>query len=244
MLPEAQAIQGVGWLETRYSTAWKSGGAGSNNWGAIQSGKPPCPTATSFQNQDSNPNPDGTSTFYVICFRKYASPELGASDLVRVGYVRRPSVLAAATAGNLYGVSEALFRTIYYTGFGSTVAQRIANHYKALSSAVRGIAAALSEDVVDASVPVVEPWQDDYLPDNPMILRGSYGPYVKVWQRDVLNDWLEKEHLDALAADGAFGPLTYTASKLWQRAHTFGGIPLKVDGVIGSKSWGAAAEAA
>lgn len=235
---EVQPVQGVGWLETRYNTAWRGAGIGSNNWGAIQSGKPPCPVATSFQYTDSSPNPDGTSTPYSICFRRYSSPELGASDLVRMVYVRRPSVLAAAQSANLYAVSAALHATRYYEGAGATVAQRIANHHKALLSAVKGIATALGEPYVDAPTPLPEPWQDDFLPDNPMILRGSHNQYVKVWQA-ILNPWLETQGDAAVAVDGAFGSITHSATRLWQREHA-----LKVDGKVGPLTWAKAAETA
>lgn len=238
-IEEVQPVQGVGWLETRYNTAWKGAGVTSNNWGAIQSGRPPCPVATSFQYTDSSPQPDGTNKPYVICFRRYATPELGASDLVRVVYVRRPSVLAAAQSANLYAVSAALHQTRYYEGWGATIAQRIANHHKALTSAVRGIATALGEPFVDTPIPVPEPWQDDFLPDNPMILSGSRGPYVKVWQGDVLNPWLDAQRLDAIVADGAFGPITKATTRIWQKFHA-----LQADGVVGPLTWGKAAEVA
>jgi len=44
----AQVLQGVGWLETNYAQGWKGSGKDSNNWGAIQSGKPPCDPAKNF----------------------------------------------------------------------------------------------------------------------------------------------------------------------------------------------------
>jgi peptidoglycan hydrolase-like protein with peptidoglycan-binding domain len=229
---EAQVVQGVGFLETRYGKGWQGAGAGSNNWAADQSGRPPCPIATSFQYTDTHPNPDGTSTPYTICFRRYASPMEGASGLLRQVYERRPSVLAAANACNIYGASAALHATHYYEGFGKTVAERIANHYRVLSSSVRAIATALGETYVDSSVPVSEPWQDDFLPDNPMILKGSHGPYVKVWQR-VLNEFFPDGGL--LVVDGAFGKLTVADTKAFQQIKG-----LKVDGVVGPKTWGAA----
>lgn len=238
-LTEVQGVQGIGWLETRQGTGWKGAGVGSNNLGAIQSGKPPCAPATSFLYQDSSPNPDGSSTGYFICFRKYATVQLGASDLVRVGYKNRPSVLAAATLGDFYGMSAALRATSYYEGFGATIAARIANHYKALSSAIAAAAAAIGEPYSAQPLPAPEPWQDEYLPDNPMILRGSYGPYVGVWQGVVLNPWLESQGDSALAVDRAFGPITHSGTRLFQRAHS-----LKVDGIVGPRTWGKAAELA
>lgn len=237
-LTEVQAVQGIGWLETRQGTGWKGAGVGSFNMGAIQSGRPPCAPATSFLYQDSSPQPDGTQIPYSICFRKYATAQLGASDLVRVGYKNRPKVLAAASRGDFYAVSAELRFSGYYEGWGATVAQRIANHYKALSNAIAAAAAAIGEDYAAQPLPMPEPWQDDFLPDNPMILRGSYGPYVGVWQW-ILNPWLETQGDAAIAVDRAFGPITHSATRLWQRAHA-----LKIDGIVGPKTWGKAAELA
>lgn len=238
-LPEVQAIQGVGWLETRQTTAWTGAGQGSFNAGAIQGGgKPPCPIATSFQYTDTHPNPDGTSTPYSICFRRYASAELGMADLIRVGYVRRPRVLAAATRGNFYEVSAELHASRYYEGFGATVAARIANHHKALASAIKSAALAIGESFNDVPPIQVPPWQDDFLPDNPMILRGSRGPYVKVWQ-DILNGWLEKNGANAIVGDSMFGPVTAVITKNWQLSKQ-----LKGDSKVGPLTWAKAAEAA
>jgi len=239
---EAQAEQGVSWIETRDGTAWKTAGQGSNNMGAIQSSRPPCDLGTSFQYVDTHPNPDGSSTPYTICFAKYPTPQAGFDALAREVYVKRPSVLAAASSGNLYNVSAALHATRYYEGFGKTIADRIENHYQAMRSAVLAIAGALGEPVMDTGQPpALEPWQlDTFLPDNPLILRGSFGPYVKIWQH-VANPWLEANGHDALVVDGHFGSLTESATKFFQRAHVSGtGAPLKVDGKVGRETWAAA----
>ena len=100
-VPEAQAVQGVGWLETQYASGWRSDTKPNWNWGAIQSGRPPCNPATSFQYTDTHPTASGASIPYTICFAKYATPEAGAAALVREVYQKRPKVLAAATAGDL-----------------------------------------------------------------------------------------------------------------------------------------------
>lgn len=217
----AQAAQAVGWLESRYGTAWKGAGVGSHNWGCIQGGRPPC-SAMSFLYTDSSPNADGTSTPYSICFKKYASATLGAADLVAVALSKRPKVLAAARRADWYGVSAELYNSRYYEGFGSTPAIRIGNHHKALWGSVRALAAALQEPVRIGEDLGTAPWHDDFLPDNPLIMRGSRGPYVKTWQQ-ILGD---------LAQDGMFGPLTVSATIKWQKAHG-----LKPDGKVGIMTW-------
>lgn len=146
-----QALAGVAWLETQYASGWGKAGAGSWNFGAIQSGRTPCDPSRSFEYTDTSPKPDGTSTPYRICFRKYASPLEGAADLVRVMYQKRPLVLAAAESGELYDVSTALYDTVYYQGFGKTREARIRHHHTALLSAVTRIARSLREPMPDGS---------------------------------------------------------------------------------------------
>jgi peptidoglycan hydrolase-like protein with peptidoglycan-binding domain len=234
----AQAVQGIGWLETRYSTAWRGAGRGSNNMGADQSGRPPCDD-NGFLYTDTHPNPDGTSTPYSICFRKYATPESGFSGLVRIAYLRRPKVLDAARAGDFYRVSSELHASHYYEGFGKTVADRIANHFKALSSAIAAQVAALDELApTHPAIPEPEPWQDERLDDNPLIMRGSRGRYVHVWQR-ILSDWLSEHEMAPIACDGVFGKHTEADTKVLQIAWH-----LKPDGKVGQRTWEAAEAAA
>lgn len=236
LLPVRQALCGVGYLETGYGDWWKGAGVGSNNIGADQSGRPPCNPATSFLYRDTHPNPDGTSTSYEICFGKYASPEKGWARLVHVMYEERPSVLREARNGNLYGVSYELRQTSYYEGVGKTQTDRINNHFKALSSAVRRAATALGEPMPDGKPTIIQKIQRVVggifnAPKQPTLRRGSFGTAVKDWQRFL-----------GIAADGAFGPITEQETIVWQGKHknVITGNPLHVDGVVGTETWAAA----
>jgi len=209
-ISEAECCQAVGWLETRYGTAWKGAGAGSHNWGAVQSSRPPCDPIRSFQYTDSSPRPDGSSVTYSICFRRYETDEEGAADMIKI-MLRTPPERAAAALGDLYALSAAMHAAKYYEGFGSTVTARIANHHRALSSAVERIRAEVN--------PVAR---------RPVTLqRGAAGETVKTLQRR-LNDtgcW-------ELPIDGMFGPRTEIAVRRFQLIRG-----LAPDGVVGPRTW-------
>jgi len=232
------AIHGIGWLETHYGFAWKGAGKGSRNWGADQAGLPPCPLATSFEYVDTHPNPDGTSTTYRICFRRYADDRAGCFGLIKQEFLRRPTVLAAARRGDLYGVSRALYETRYYEGHGKTPADRIANHYKLLFSSVKAAANANGDDPVHEWMPPTEPWMHDLAAEHPTLRRGSrHIEHVKVWQRSVLNVELEGIGAQTLVVDGRFGSMTEGATRVWQAQRN-----LKADGIVGPRSWTKAEE--
>lgn len=237
-----QALQGVGWLETGYGRWWKSAeGKTSKNKGAVQHSRPPCDPLKSFQYTDTHPNADGTSTPYHICFRKYVDDVAAWRDVARIAYrqvrigsqMRRPA-LEAALANDLYGVSAGMFVQHYYEGWGRTQEERIGHHFKALSSAVVVQAKELVEPATWGPAPEPEAFDDDYLPDNPLILRGSFGPYVKEWQR-ILNAGAPNE-TSKLAVDGRFGEHTRAVTIIWQRQHGLNG-----DGKVGPRTWAAAA---
>jgi len=224
----AQCVQAVGFIETSYGAGWKGAGAGSLNLGAIQRGKPPCNLQTSFLYTDTHPNDDGTSSTYQACFAKYASADKAFEDLIRVVYINnvdlssrrnRARVLAAAERGDVYGVSEELYRSGYYEGFGPRVADRIQNHFVAMTSALAKIAAALNE-----------PMPNGEAAPPPTIRFGSagtiLGPYVQAWQRIL-----------GVVADGIFGKMTLAATRIWQRDHG-----LVDDGVVGPLTWARANE--
>jgi len=143
---QAQAIQAVSRGESAYGRGWKTAeGQNSNNWGAVQAGKPPCNPASSFEYTDSFPNKDGTSTKYQACFKKYATPEEGAAHVVRLLMISRPTTRDAALSGSLHGVSKTMYDTGYYQGFGATPEKRIANHVSALQKNLDAITKALGE---------------------------------------------------------------------------------------------------
>lgn len=141
-LPEIQAVQAVASLESDYGQGWGEQGAGSNNWGAIQGGRPPC-DANEFTYTDSHP--DGSR--YEACFRVYGSPEEGARALIRTVFKRNPSPLPSASRGNLSGFSTSMYESGYYEGFGATKEARIAGHEKAMNTRLERISKALNEPI-------------------------------------------------------------------------------------------------
>lgn len=234
-LSVVQGVQAIGWIEAGYGTTWKHAGVGSNNWGAIQDGRPPCDEDEAFLYVDTHPNPDGTSSRYEACFRKYKSPAEGALHLVRQVYGRRPSVVSAARAQNFPGISAELFHTHYFEGFGATPAERIANHYKRLFATARAIAAALEEPIPGPQGIVLEPWHHDELQPYPTLRRGSrLRSTTKTLQRE-LNEEIFAGRLpgvDLLVVDGMFGPLTEETVANFQAVQR-----LKIDGVVGGQTW-------
>lgn len=144
-LCEAQFAQTIALIESQYGSGWGGAGAGSNNWGAVQAGKPPCDPATSFTYTDTHPTDTGQSIPYSICFRKYSTPEAGAAHMIRILYKQMPRVSAAALRCDSYGVSAAMYDSRYYEGFGATREARIANHHKAVLFRLKQITTALKE---------------------------------------------------------------------------------------------------
>lgn len=213
--PEAQCAQAVAWLETGYGSGWHGPGVDSNNMGAIQAAGWHQRT---FTYTDTHPNSDGTSTPYKIAFRAYDSAQDGMQDLVRVVYQihgRAQHVLAPARKGDTLGFSAGLHATAYYEGFGKTVADRIANHHKAVIRAITLQALALREPMPDGS---------DAVPTKliPATLRfGARGRAVQLLQGKL-----------AVKVDGVFGKLTLAAVRAWQQLHG-----LKVDGIVGPATW-------
>lgn len=207
---EAQFAHAVSQYETGCGTWWKGAGVGSNNWGAVQFSKPPCPVDRSFLYTDTHPNDDGTSTRYEICFRREASPVDGARRVIREIYKRRPDALAAASAGDVHAFSEAMYDSRYYEGFGPTRKSRIDRHASLMRKWLNVIASALGEPLPDGGTPPPA-----------TIKRGARGPAVKTLQNEL-----------GLVADGVFGPHTETAVKAFQKVHG-----LKPDGVVGPATW-------
>lgn len=125
---EKLALQAVSLLESSYGKGWKPPGNGSKNRGAI--------TGTyegmGFTYKDSRYDPKtGTVIPYETTFRAYPTDEEAVRDLARVMYDQRPTVRAAAKAGDLEGVSRALRETSYYIGV-KPKEQAIQDHYGAM----------------------------------------------------------------------------------------------------------------
>lgn len=239
-LVESQVCQGVDWLETTYGQGWKGAGVGSKNRGAVQSGRPPCDSNSSFLYQDTHPNSDGTSTTYSICFRRYATDEEACADMIHyiVGTSSKPkqNVLDACARGDLWGVSAGMHANGYFEGFGKTVADRIENHRRALAAAIQRRCKELGEPFPSGQPTVVQKLKRIAqgvfnAPKQPTLRRGSFGTAVKDVQRFL-----------GVVADGAFGPHTEQATITWQGQHknVVTGQPLKVDGVWGPETWAAA----
>ncbi len=231
---EAQIAQGVAWLETNYGMGWKGAGKGSNNMGAVQSGKPPCDPAKSFLYTDTNPTDGGGSIPYAICFKKYPTAEAGFADVVKNVYVsagltakdaplphphhRGKETLDAAHAGDIYGASAALYDGSYYRGFGPNRVVRIAHHYRALRAAVNASAAALGEKMPDGFDPLVRVLKFAV----PFIQRGD--------------DVRRVQHIVGFVGkdiDGWYGMKTRDRVKNLE-ASTQGFLP---DGVVGLDTW-------
>ena len=76
----------------------------------------------------------------------------------------------------------------------------------------------------------------------PTIRRGDRGPYVKECQEDLLALGYD---VGKTGADGIFGKNTEAAVKKFQKEHKDrDGKQLKVDGIVGEKTWGALDDAA
>lgn len=141
---EAQAMQALAWLESGYGRRWQGACADSRNWGSVQATLPPCgPGACEYTDRRS----DGTP--YSVCFRSYATDQEGAANMIGVA-LRTEAARKAVGSGDLRAFSEALFRAGYYEGIGSTKAERIERHHKALRGAAKLVARELSEPLYDA----------------------------------------------------------------------------------------------
>ena len=136
-LVQAQCVQAIGVLETSYGQGWSKaipGAFGSNNIGAVTAGAEW--SGATFEHKDSYPDSAGVNHWYTTKFRAYPSLADGFADLVNIVYIVRPAALAAATRGDVYGFSAALYASHYYLGFGKTDNERIAHHHAAVMAAI------------------------------------------------------------------------------------------------------------
>lgn len=143
-----QIVQAVGRLEGYYGKAsnppeW----AGSNNWGAVQCCKPnadgTCRDGT-FGTKDTSPKNGGYS--YVACFKKYATPEAGCADMLRI-MLRTPAEREALVKGSIVAMSRAMYDAHYYEGTSTDREKAIATHAATLDTNIAAIRSALGEPV-------------------------------------------------------------------------------------------------
>ena len=87
---ELETVMSVGFLETRFGTAWRPAGQGSHNHGAYQCGtiasaKTGRCDCDGFLYEDSRPPPGGGANVkYAVCFKKYKNDVDGAIDLIKL----------------------------------------------------------------------------------------------------------------------------------------------------------------
>lgn len=104
--------QAIALMESNYGK-WGPNNA-SNNWGAVtatpnKDGS--CP-ANAFQHGDSS----FEAGQYQTCFVKFDTSLEGAVRFLQTLYGDRPTVFAAALAGDIRGVAQEMYRTSYYMG--------------------------------------------------------------------------------------------------------------------------------
>lgn len=166
-IAERQIVQAVAWGESNYGGGWGKGkstsGAGSNNWGAIQTRSK---TDPSFVHGDSS-----AEGKYKIRFKSYDTPTDGAADVVRQlfkstrkqqmpdpnrkqrtlgGSIEGPGrgelISMAAQQGDTLAFSKAMWYTTYFEGFKPDFTENISAHAKMMQKNVDDIAAANNEN--------------------------------------------------------------------------------------------------
>ena len=158
---ERQIVMAVSDLESNYGKGWKDQGAGSHNWGAVQTRS----KENSFSHQDSS-----AQGKYTTNFKAYPDDIVGAADVVRNlfkanlkqrmpdpnnanramgssinGPSRGELIQAAARSGDTNAFSRAMWYTNYFEGTAPDFAERIRVHANAIQNNVNSIASALGE---------------------------------------------------------------------------------------------------
>lgn len=131
---ELRMLEAVALHESTFGAGWRGDAAGSNNMGAITAG--PGWTGDTFEHKDSRPTTEGTNVWYWTKFRAYPTPLEGWQDLVRVLYIQRPKVRAAAATGDPRAVAGAMYDSGYYQGQGTTRSARVGGYEQALVNAL------------------------------------------------------------------------------------------------------------
>ena len=160
---ERQIVMAVSDLESNYGKGWKEGkGAGSHNWGAIQTANKKVP---SFEHQDSS-----AKGKYQTNFKVYPDDISGAADVVRNlfkaggkqripdpnnanratgatvnGPTRSELIEQAAQNGDVDAFSRAMWYTNYFEGTAPDWTDRIKIHANAIQNIINSISSALGE---------------------------------------------------------------------------------------------------
>jgi len=211
-----QFLQTIGFGESGYGYAWTGDGAGSNNIGAIQRGRPPCGD-NAFGHGDTHESGQA----YAACFAIYPTRAAGWEALAYELFIKRPPVYAAARACNFdLAVKEMRRDTPKYGGYFELP---LADYQDAVQRHVAEIASALGEPnpvpKAGAGGSSAGGSPSPALPRT--ISRGARGTEVRTWQR-----------IAGTTVDGTFGLLTELATIRWQGKHE-----LKPDGIVGPKTW-------
>lgn len=231
---ERLVAQAIALHETSYGAGWKDGhGAGSHNWGAIM--RPAGDAGPFFETADSRPPEEagGAAIGFVGRFKVYPSDDDGARDVVRVGL--KPNVRAAAKAGDLQGVAEAMHANHYFTGTSFDREVNIARYRDALSEALKAIVGGTGESLpfvlaaARAPAPLSSP-RSSRLVSLPVLRLGARGDAVELW-RALLCTW--RPELAKVQRPDDFDAALAEATHDYQQSHS-GLVP---DGVVGPRTW-------
>lgn len=144
-LSTLQALQSIGRLEGFYGKAknppeWE----GSNNWGAVQCCTPKdgvCPENT-FKGKDTLQG----GKVYGVCFRSYATPELGCLDMINHA-MKSKAAKEAFLKGDLVAIATAMYDAHYYGTPFKDRDKAIAYYVSAMQRNIEIIARNLGEKV-------------------------------------------------------------------------------------------------
>lgn len=158
---ELEMVMAVGLSETRFGTAKFPGGLGPgmHNHGAVQAGKYPCDPSRAFESFDTHPLDTGGSQRYPICFRRYASDEAGAADLIRI-VGKTPLRMLKEHGNSVVAFSVGMYGNHYYEMFNAPAATVSANRqsFDAIrslaSSPVRGENKWFNDGIARAKQPI------------------------------------------------------------------------------------------
>lgn len=129
-LPGAlQAVQAIARHES--GPGYGDGMGNANNWGSVHcTTGPPCGEGcVEHADTDSQGQP------YVTCFRRYATPEEGARDLLRE-LLRRPPVREVLSSGSANAIAHAMHRTRYFEMTPGLYGQAIARNAESIAKAL------------------------------------------------------------------------------------------------------------